>query len=162
VVVARILGFTHVKLPVANLERSVRWYAALLDMRLTMEFVEEGELRGAELVEPVSGVRIALRDRAFCAGRPVLAGFDLFALEVDAVETLYRLAERCDGLGVTHSGVREFSGGAALDVPDPDGTVVRLHLAQGRPPFVGVEIVPDGFRTYERPRLDGVTLNTDS
>jgi catechol 2,3-dioxygenase-like lactoylglutathione lyase family enzyme len=155
-VIAGIVGFTHVKLPVTDLTRSVRWYADLLEMRLTMEFVEEGELRGAELVEPVSGARIALRDRAFCASQPVLSGFDLFALEVDAVPTLYRLAERCDRLGISHTGVREFPGGAALDVPDPDGTVVRLHFSVDRPPFVGIEFTPGGFGTYEVPRLTEV------
>lgn len=155
-----IIGFTHVKIPVTDLERSVRWYAALLDLRLAMEFVEGGELRGAELVEPVSGVRIALRDRAYCASQPVLAGFDVFALEVDAVATLHRFAERFDGLGVRHSGVHEFTGGAALDVPDPDGTVVRLHLSEGRPPFVGVDFSGNGFTTYEQPRLGGVSPNT--
>jgi hypothetical protein len=32
-----------------------------------MEFVEDDELRGVVLAEPVTGVRIGLRDRAFPA-----------------------------------------------------------------------------------------------
>ena len=39
----------HVKLPVSDLATSVRWYAALMDLELSREFVEDGELRGAAL-----------------------------------------------------------------------------------------------------------------
>ncbi|MCY7395566.1 MAG: VOC family protein [Nocardioides sp.] len=39
----------HVKLPVTDLQHSVDWYAALMDLHLTHEFIEDGELRGAAL-----------------------------------------------------------------------------------------------------------------
>jgi catechol 2,3-dioxygenase-like lactoylglutathione lyase family enzyme len=75
-----IAGFGHLKLPVSDLEASAHWYAKLLDMRLIMEFAEQRELRGVELVEPVSGLRIALRDRAYCVGQPTLTGFDVLSV----------------------------------------------------------------------------------
>jgi catechol 2,3-dioxygenase-like lactoylglutathione lyase family enzyme len=146
--------FLHVKVPVGDVERSARWYADLLDMRLDMEFVEEDELRGVELVEPISGFHIALRDRAHSASTPVLAGFDLFALDMTSLEALQAVADRCDRLGIGHSGVHQFHGGAGLDVPDPDGTVIRFHFAPGRPPFMGARSDGEGgYSLYDSPRL---------
>ena len=45
----------HVKIPVTNVERSARWYAQLLDIRLAMEFVEDDQIRGVVLTELVTG-----------------------------------------------------------------------------------------------------------
>jgi hypothetical protein len=101
----------------------------LLDMRLYMEFVEEDELRGVVLVEPISGFHIALRYRAHSASTPVLAGFDLFALEMTSLEALPAVADRCDRSG---SGTAVFISSVAAPAstsPDPDGTVIRLHFA---------------------------------
>jgi catechol 2,3-dioxygenase-like lactoylglutathione lyase family enzyme len=155
--VSGIVGFAHVKLPVSDVERSARWYAALLDLRLCLEFVEQGVLLGVELVEPGSGLRIALRDRSVCAGSPHLAGFDVVAIEMGSAEGVRAMADRCARTGVEILGIRDFPGGTAMDVPDPDGTVVRIHHASGRPPFLGVETGPDGeLSAYPTPRLTGV------
>jgi catechol 2,3-dioxygenase-like lactoylglutathione lyase family enzyme len=148
-----VRGFGHIKLPVSDVAQSARWYVALLDMRLAMEFVEQGDLRGVELVEPGSGLRIALRERAYCTGQPTLTGFDVFSVEMTDVDGVEGLARRCDDLDVANSGVHYFSGGAALDVPDPDGTIVRIHHTGPRPPFVGVDSVGSELQLYEKPRL---------
>ncbi len=58
----------HVKIPVTDVAASARWYSRLLDMRLAMEFVEDDALRGVELPQPATGIRIALRDRAHSRG----------------------------------------------------------------------------------------------
>jgi catechol 2,3-dioxygenase-like lactoylglutathione lyase family enzyme len=135
-------GFGHIKLPVSDVAQSARWYAALLDMRLAIEFVEEGELRGVELLEPGSGIRIALRERAFCVGQPTLAGFDVFSVEMTGVAGVEGFARRCAELGIANGGVHYFPpGGAAVDIPDPDGTVVRVHHTGERPLFVGVDSI---------------------
>src|SRR4029453_9433583 len=45
------LGVTrirHAKLPVSDLQRSVAWYRALLDMELAAEFAEQGVVRGVQ------------------------------------------------------------------------------------------------------------------
>jgi catechol 2,3-dioxygenase-like lactoylglutathione lyase family enzyme len=70
----------HVKIPVTDVQRSVTWYQSLLDLELYMEFVEQGVVRGASLLDRDGGYEIALRDREVCASRPSLAGFDVFAL----------------------------------------------------------------------------------
>ena len=152
--------FLHVKIPVTNVERSARWYAQLLDMRLAMEFVEDEQLRGVVLAEPVTGVRIALRDRAFCSSQPVLDGFDLIAFEMSSLNALEEFAGRCQELGVTTTGVHYFDDGASagMDVPDPDGTTIRFNFAPGRPPFMGVSSTSQGQQIYEHPRLDDLTV----
>jgi len=160
-----ILGIDRllqVKVPVTDVARSARWYAQLLGMRLAMEFVEEDELRGVVLVEPSTGARIALRDRAHSSSNPVLAGFDLINFEMTSLQALEGFAERCDRLGIANTGVHHFDGGAGMDVPDPDGTALRFHFAPGRPPFVGFRMDPHGGHdAYDQPRLRDIPVMQD-
>ena len=53
----------QVKIPVTDLAVSVPWYIAVLDLRLWTEFVEDGELRGAGLIDRDARFGVALRDR---------------------------------------------------------------------------------------------------
>ena len=153
----RLGRIRQVKLPVTALPRSVAWYRAVLGLALCAEFVEDGVLRGALLMDRHQGFAIALRDRAVCASRPDLAGFDVFAIEMESVAALRELAAHCERLGVTHHGVHDRGEwGAGLDIPDPDGTVLRF-LANNpftADRFIGVEAGPDGEPMfYETPRL---------
>jgi hypothetical protein len=108
-------------------------------------------------MDPAGGFGIALRDRECCAGKPVLTGFDAFALEADSVAALHRLAERCERLGVAHGGVQDRGAyGASLDIADPDGTVLRFlannPINEGR--FLGVAFDDDGQPIlYTTPKL---------
>ncbi|MGY1616734.1 VOC family protein [Geodermatophilus sp. SYSU D00691] len=151
----------HVKLPVTDLRRSAAWYAELFDLELVTEYAEAGEVRGVALYDPDSGIEIDLRRREFCAGRPDLAGFDVFALSAPAEEALAAVVERCDRLGVAHTEVWRFPGfGAGMDIPDPDGIPVRVVWHDpdgplGRHDFLGVEPGADGRpQTYQQPRLN--------
>jgi hypothetical protein len=93
-------------------------------------------------------------------GEPSLAGFDVVSLGVPSVDVLKALAERFDELGVEHSPLldRGPGGGVQLDVPDPDGTVIRSLSPFGEhTPFTGVEFSPDGtpaFYPTSRLQLD--------
>jgi hypothetical protein len=61
------------------------------------------------------------------AGQPELTGFDVFAIEAESVPALHELADHCQRLAVAHDGVHgRGDWGAYLDIPDPDGTVVRI------------------------------------
>jgi catechol 2,3-dioxygenase-like lactoylglutathione lyase family enzyme len=147
----------QVKIPVTNLGRSVSWYATLLDLELVAEFVEQGVLRGAALVDRDGQFVIALRDRAVCASSPNLAGFDLFGLAVSSREGLDQLIERCDRLGIAHGEIQgREAGRLGLDVPDPDGTVLRFIYSEQIAPdrFFGVESGDDSqISYYHTPRL---------
>jgi catechol 2,3-dioxygenase-like lactoylglutathione lyase family enzyme len=149
----------HVKLPVRDLQRSVTWYRSLLDLELHMEFVENGVVRGASLLDRDAGYEIALRDREVCAAVIDARGFDLFALSAPTRAMLHDIAARCDRLGVTHSGVHDFTGfGAGIDIPDPDGTVLRIVWPDpALPAFIGVESGDNGTRPYFTPRLASET-----
>jgi catechol 2,3-dioxygenase-like lactoylglutathione lyase family enzyme len=152
-----VVRIRHVKIPVTNVVESAAWYRALLDLELQFEFVEQGALRGVSLVDRAAGYAIALRDREFSASRPDLAGFDYVALAVSSRPALVDLATKCEALEFTHSGVRDNGPfGSNLDVPDPDGTVLRfLWEAPDAPTtFVGIEFDANGKpSTYDKPRF---------
>jgi hypothetical protein len=92
---------------------------------------------GVSLLNRDGGFEIALRQREYCAGQPRLAGFDVFALRSPTEELLTTIADRCDRLGIQRTEVRGYPGyGAGLDIPDPDGTLVRI-IWHDRPAYVG-------------------------
>lgn len=154
-----VTGILQVKVPVSDLRRSYEWYVRLLDLELAREFVEQGVLRGVVLADRSAGYVIGLRDREVVRGRPTHDGFDLFALHVPTREALDAVVERCDRLGVEHTDVHERGpDGAAFDVPDPDGTVVRFLWPgdASAPGFAGVEFGEDGTPGfYDTPRIHG-------
>ena len=145
----------QVKLPVVDLARSVTWYRRLLDLRLWAEFVEDGVLRGAGLIDPLGRFNIALRDRSVCASQPDLNGFDVLAFLPASRAVLDDIVARCDRLGVAHSGIQDTPAGPRLDVPDPDGTVLRFYyFTDSTDGFTGVEMRDGNYAgTYHTPRL---------
>lgn len=145
----------HVKLPVTDLARSVAWFAAVLDLRHWVEIVEDDEVRGAGLIEREGRFNVSLRLREHCAAQPVLTGFDVVAFLPSSRQALEVLAARCDRLGVAHSGICDGAEGSRLDIPDPDGTVLRFyHFTAPTDGFTGV-VMADGqpVGEYSRPRL---------
>jgi catechol 2,3-dioxygenase-like lactoylglutathione lyase family enzyme len=147
----------HVKIPVTDLQRSVSWYCSLMELDLSMEFVEQGALRGAALLSREGGFSIALRERAFCASQPNLSGFDPVSLHIASKAALEGIAERCDRLGFEHSPVQDRGPNeAVVDVPDPDGTVMRFYWVgpSGEGGFQGLAFDDHGEVTfYDTPRL---------
>lgn len=153
--IAGLERIAQIKLPVTDLAASVRWYRELLDLRLWVEIVEDGVVRGAGMIDPGGRFNIALRDRTVCAGQPDLRGFDVVAFLPESRAVLDDIAGRCDRLGVEHGGIQETPAGPRLDVPDPDGTVLRFyHFTEPTDGFTGVEM-RDGRQagTYAMPRL---------
>jgi catechol 2,3-dioxygenase-like lactoylglutathione lyase family enzyme len=145
----------QVKLPVSDLAVSVAWYRRLLDLRLWVEIVEDDVLVGAGLIDPQGRFNVSLRDRSVCASRPVLEGFDVVAFLPASRSVLDDLVARCERFGIGHGGVQDTPAGQLLDVPDPDGTVLRFyHFTDPTGGFTGVQ-----FRNgrhvgnYHTPRL---------
>ncbi|GAA3341060.1 VOC family protein [Amorphoplanes nipponensis] len=120
-------GFHHVKLPVADLARSRKWYATVLGLRVEIEFIEDGALRGLALTDASGRLRLALRLDPVRAA--ALAGFDPIALEVPARDDVQAWRVRLDELGQPHGGVvAGHRGGAVLvGLHDPDGIEIRLY-----------------------------------
>lgn len=150
----------QVKLPVTDLARSVTWYRRLLGLRLWAEFVEDGVLVGAGLMDQERRFNIALRQRAFCASRPDLSGFDIVAFLPASRAVLEEMVTRCDRLDIAHSGIEDTPGGPRLDVADPDGTVLRFYYFTGPTDvFTGIEFRDGQYvGSYSTPRLEGQDL----
>jgi catechol 2,3-dioxygenase-like lactoylglutathione lyase family enzyme len=119
-------GFHHVKLPVSDIQRSLEWYRRVLGLRVQLEFVEEGVLKGVALADPGDTLALALRhdpDRA--AG---IAGFDPVALCVPDPDALQAWKRRLDDLGEPNGGiVTGHAGSVIVGLHDPDGIEIRLY-----------------------------------
>jgi len=106
-------------------------------------------------MDPAGRFNIALRDRSVCAGRPSLDGFDVVAFLPGSAAVLDDLVERCERLGIAHNGIDTTPGGDRLDIPDPDGTILRFyHFTAPTEGFTGIE-TRDGryLEPYHTPRL---------
>jgi catechol 2,3-dioxygenase-like lactoylglutathione lyase family enzyme/uncharacterized protein (DUF1330 family) len=118
-------GLHHVKLPVTDVERSRDWYSRAFDFVGELEFREGDRLRGVGLRHPGSELRLALREDPVRAA--ALAGFDTVCLAVGTRADLDVLLARLDTRDIEHGEPFTGRGGDAVDVPDPDGHVVRVH-----------------------------------
>ncbi|MBL1078770.1 VOC family protein [Nocardia sp. 2] len=150
-----VTGFAHVKIPVTDLKTSTAWYRALLELEPGFEFVENGVLRGVGLVDRSTGVRVSLRERAFCVGAPDLTGFDIVAFRLPTQDALDDFIAHCRDLGLDYTYQDRGTFGAAIDVPDPDGTIVRFIFDRVEPEtFVGLEFDDTGYLgSYDTPQL---------
>jgi catechol 2,3-dioxygenase-like lactoylglutathione lyase family enzyme len=138
-----ITGIHHVKFPVSDLERSRRWYQEVLGLQVLVDFPDEdGTVRGLARLLPGTEppVAVALREHPQAAAG--VRGFDPVSFAIADRAAADAWAEHLDGLGVEHSPVTDGTLGWALDVPDPDGTVIRLYSTErhgidqaGRPGF---------------------------
>ncbi len=120
-------GVHHVKLPVTDVERSRSWYESRLGLRVEIEFVEDGAVRGLALADAAGSVSLALRHDP---GRArALAGFDAVAIAVPTRDAVQEWRRHLDDLGQPHGGVvTGHKGGSVLvGLHDPDGIEIRLY-----------------------------------
>ena len=100
---------------------------------------------------------IARREREYCATSPVLDGFDVCAFMLRTPEDMSTVIDRCAELGVEHGGVHDRGDfGVAMDIADPDGTVLRFVAGSHTGPpgtFAGVELDSGPPIIYDQPRL---------
>lgn len=152
-----IVGVRQIKLPVSDLAISARWYSDLFDLELANEFYEDGAVRGVVLADHDAGFVIGLRERAYCSSSPTLDGFDVCAFMLRSAEEMSTVIARCDELGIDHGEVDDRGAfGLAMDVSDPDGTVLRFVAGPHTGPpgaFAGVEFGAGPPSIYDEPRL---------
>ena len=149
-----VLRIRQVKIPVTDLASSARWYRDLLDLEVAMEFEEDGVVRGVVLADRAAGFVVGLRERSHCESKPVLAGFDVVAFELAYRDSVEALVRRCDERGIAHDDVHERGEhGVALDIADPDGTVIRFIAGKhvGERQGLAFGATPPTF--YTEPRL---------
>lgn len=117
----------HVKIPVSDVRASSQWYQRVLGLEVTIEFTEDGELRGVALGAPDGTTQIALRHDPERAA--ALSGFDLVALGVPTRDGIHAWADHLAALDQKHGGlVTGHHGGTVLvGLHDPDGIEIRLY-----------------------------------
>jgi glyoxylase I family protein len=124
--VPSITGRVEVNLTVRDPVRSAAWYTELLGMQEQYDFTsDDGRMRYICLVEPSSEFLLCLVGHAGNPGEPfseVCTGLDHLEFLVARRDDLQEWADRLDGLGVGHSGVKELSytQNAMLTFRDPD------------------------------------------
>lgn len=122
-----LVGFHHVRLPVADVWASRDWYTSVLGFVSVLDLEEEAGPVGVVLRHP-EGVVVGLH---LDPGRAAaLAGFAVLGLQVADHDGLLRWCDHLDGLGLAHAPIRQGQLGWYVDVPDPDGILVRLHSAR--------------------------------
>ena len=124
-----LAGVHHLKLPVADLDRSVAWYATRLGYRVAIEFRQHGRRTGVSMTHPAGGPWLGLTlapEKAAAA-----AGFDYFSIGVPDKAALEALAAHLNSLGEAHAGVHFATIGWILPMlHDPDGHEVRFYTMQ--------------------------------
>ena len=127
--IPRLDGIHHVKLPVADLDRSIDWYRSRLGYQVVIEFRERGERTGVSMAHPNGGPMLSLvrsPDKARAA-----AGFDYFAIGVPDRAGLVALAAHLSELGERHAGVHFATHGWILPMlHDPDGHEIRFYSTE--------------------------------
>ncbi|WP_448006696.1 VOC family protein [Agromyces bauzanensis] len=123
-----ISGLHHVATLVPEVEASAAWYARVLDARRIsrLDHHDEAGALTAVILE-VPGVPGVLQLRQSDVRLP--AGYDPLTLQVADVAALEAWAERLDTLGVPHTGVLVKRTGHGLELPTPEGTVLRFYTA---------------------------------
>lgn len=159
-----LAGVHHLKLPVADLDRSIQWYASRLGYQVIIEFNEHGRRTGVAMTHPDGGPELALKldpERARAS-----AGFDYFSIGVPDRERIEALAAHLTGLGEAHAGVHFATIGWILPMlHDPDGHEVRFYSMESHTQIdpTGPLIVEDAMasaRAKEEKWRSGLAAHT--
>ena len=127
----RLAGAHHIRLPVADLERSFAWYGGLLGYQRDFDFKTDGRIVAYALSHPHGGPPLVLaHDPARAAAA---AGLQGLALAVPDEAALRQLEALFDAHGVRHGGVQQALAGSKLPfVEDPDGHLIGFYMVGER------------------------------
>lgn len=151
----QLAGLHHIKIPVTDLDQSLRWYQDVLGAQHLQQFDhhdDAGARYAVILGIPGVGTTIELRwaPRAAVAMREC----DPITLAVDSVATLTGWVEHLDSLGADHSGLLTGGAGTLLVIRTPDDLFLRI----AEMPAGGVENI---VMTEGNPEPDGPWLNPE-
>jgi catechol 2,3-dioxygenase-like lactoylglutathione lyase family enzyme len=121
---AQIVGLHHVRIPVTDAWVSRNWYMTVLGFNPVLDLQQEQGLIGVVLRHP-GGIVLGLHQDPTRAA--ILQGFAVLGLSVLDRARLQEWADELNRLGLPHRSLEEGHMGWYLDIPDPDGILVRLH-----------------------------------
>lgn len=119
-----LVGRHHLRLPVGDVWASRDWYSSVLGFDPVFDLEEESGPVGVILRHPS---RIVLSCHLDGPRAAALAGFAVLGLQVADRGVLDDWCHHFDAVGQRHGPVSAGPLGWFVDVPDPDGIVVRLH-----------------------------------
>jgi hypothetical protein len=119
-----IAGLHDVRIPVRDPWVSRSWYMSVFSFEAILDLQEEPGLVGVVL-RHASGAVIGLHHDEERAS--AMRGFVTLALTVADMPGLQACARALDGLGQARGDIQVGHLGWYLDVPDPDGILIRLH-----------------------------------
>jgi catechol 2,3-dioxygenase-like lactoylglutathione lyase family enzyme len=122
-------GLHDVRIPVTDAWKSRDWYMMTFGFVPVMDVEDEDRVVGVVLRDHV-GLVVGLHEDPPRAR--ALRGFALLGLGVGDPEDLMLWVERLDLLKVAHGSVQHGHLGCFLEIPDPDGIIVRIY--SGSPP----------------------------
>ncbi len=123
-----VVALHHVRIPVTDAWASRDWYTTVLGLVPVLDLEEEGGVVGVVLRHPQGFVIGLHQDRVRATA---LRGFAVLGLTVDSSDRLSEVAARLTDLGISHGTPEEGHLGWYLDVPDPDGILIRFHTGAG-------------------------------
>ena len=136
-----IAGIHHIKLPVSDLDISLKFYADLWNAKRIPEFdhrrEEDGELYAYICEVPRLGTKLELRLNAEHAEKQ--RKFDPITIAVKDRDMLRRWTGRLDQLGIKHSGEIVAIQAWLVTFDDPDQHRLRFYTLEQH----GPEIKPD-------------------
>ena len=121
-----VTGRIEVNLTVRDPGRSAAWYIELLGLDQRSDYTgDDGQLRYIVLRDPASGFILGLVGHATNSGDPfneANPGLDHLEFLVDRRDDLDEWADRLNGLGIPHSGVKhlDYTPNRMLTFRDPD------------------------------------------
>ncbi len=119
-----VAGLHHIRIPVTDPWVSRDWYMTTLGMVPMLHEEEEAEVVGVVLRHPEGFVIGLHRDTERAAS---LRGFAVLGLTLDDHNHLRQLCVRLEERGIDHVPPEEGHIGWYVDVPDPDGILIRFH-----------------------------------
>ncbi|MCQ8239706.1 VOC family protein [Rhizosaccharibacter radicis] len=128
-------GIHHLKFPVAELSRSLRFYEASLGARRIESWDHrhaDGSVYAFILEVPGLGTHLELRLDPDAAGRQ--AGFDPVTLAVADRASLSLWTEHLDRAGIAHSPILVALQAWLVVFADPDGRRLRLYTLETHGP----------------------------
>jgi catechol 2,3-dioxygenase-like lactoylglutathione lyase family enzyme len=122
-------GLHHLKIPVADLERSLDWYERVFDAVHVsgLDHFDGDGTRYATILN-VPGIPVPLELRWAPIAARALRECDIIVLGIDSAEQIADWAERFDANEVEHSPTLVGAAGPLVVLVDPHGSFIRLMV----------------------------------